>query len=93
MHVYILYSQKLDRFYIGQTALNPEQRLEEHNSARNENSFTTRGIPWTLFLTLACDSRNYAREAERHIKHMKSKAFLAKFHSATFIACPMGFRI
>jgi len=31
----------IDRFYVGQTALPPEQRLEEHNSARNENSFTT----------------------------------------------------
>jgi len=41
MYVYILYSEKLDRFYVGQTALPPEQRLEEHNSARNENSFTT----------------------------------------------------
>ena len=49
MQVYILYSQKLDRFYIGQTALPPEQRLEEHNNARNENSFSTRGIPWALF--------------------------------------------
>ena len=38
MHVYILYSEKLDRFYIGQTALPPEQRLEEHNTACNENS-------------------------------------------------------
>ena len=34
MYVYILYSQKLDRFYIGQTALPPEQRLAEHNSEK-----------------------------------------------------------
>ena len=76
MQVYILYSQKLDRFYVGQTALPPEQRLEEHNNARNENSFSTRGIPWTLFLTIACDSRDHAREVERHIKRMKSKAYI-----------------
>ncbi|NBC06385.1 MAG: GIY-YIG nuclease family protein [Bacteroidetes bacterium] len=76
MHVYILYSQKLDRFYVGQTALPPEQRLEEHNSARNENSFTTRGIPWTLFLTIACDSRGHAKDVEQHIKRMKSKAYI-----------------
>jgi len=66
----------IDRFYVGQTALPPEQRLEEHNTARNENSFTTRGIPWTLFLTIVCDGRGHAEEVERHIKRMKSKAYI-----------------
>ena len=76
MQVYILYSQKLDRFYVGQTALPPEQRLAEHNSALYQGSFSTRGIPWTLFLTIAYDSRGHAREVERHIKRMKSKAYI-----------------
>ncbi len=57
MYIYILHSQKLGRFYIGQTALPPEQRLEEHNSERNQNSFSTRGIPWALFLAIPCIDR------------------------------------
>jgi len=76
MHVYILYSEKLDRFYIGQTALSPSERLQEHNNARNDGSFSTRGIPWSLFLAIACQSRDQARGLERHIKKMKSPAYI-----------------
>ena len=90
MYVYILYSEKLDRFYVGQTALSPKQRLEEHNNAHNENSFTSRGIPWTLFLTIACDSREHAKGVERHIKRMKSKAYQyspAAFSTELYRSC------
>jgi putative endonuclease len=48
--VYILFSKKLNRYYIGTTD-NVEKRLSEHNSRLYVNSFTTRGIPWELSLS------------------------------------------
>ena len=75
-YVYILYSQKLDRFYTGNTELEPLKRLEQHNNSFNEKSFTTRGIPWELFFIIECISRNQARNIELHIKKMKSKRYI-----------------
>jgi putative endonuclease len=71
--VYILYSQKLDRYYIGNTDLAVEERLKQHNNQFNSGSFTTRGIPWVIFLTLPCHTRLQAIKVELHIKKMKSK--------------------
>ncbi len=75
-HVYILYSKTLDRFYIGNTDLLPEKRLEQHNSSFNSGSFTTKGIPWILFLEIPCQSRLQARQVELHIKKMKSRKYI-----------------
>ena len=75
-HVYILFSKKLDRFYIGQTTLAIEERLDQHNKGFNENSFTTKGRPWELYLLLTCNSREQAQKVERHIKKMKSKTYI-----------------
>lgn len=43
--VYILYSQKTDRYYVGQTQ-NLGKRLERHNSGRNKSKKP--GIPWLI---------------------------------------------
>lgn len=75
-HVYILYSKKLDKFYIGNTDLLPLERLNQHNTSFNKGSFTTRGIPWILFLELSCSSRLQARKVELHIKKMKSRKYI-----------------
>lgn len=45
-HVYILYSQRADLFYTGNTDLSPEERLEEHNEGIHPKAATKRGIPW-----------------------------------------------
>ncbi len=50
--VYILFSEKLNRFYIGTTD-DPHRRLNEHNSIRYPNTYTSKGIPWSLFLVIA----------------------------------------
>jgi putative endonuclease len=75
--VYILYSAKLARFYVGTTD-NVEQRLEEHNSAKYSHSFTVKGIPWELFLKLECNSSENAYKLERFIKKMKSASFIRR---------------
>ena len=50
MHfVYILYSKKLNRFYIGET-FDVLVRIKRHNSDYYDNKFTAKGKPWELFL-------------------------------------------
>ena len=75
--VYILFSKKLNRFYVGTTD-NVEKRLFEHNSRLYINAFTTKGIPWELFLSHSCESSEKAHKLERFIKRMKSKKFIER---------------
>ncbi|WP_082886302.1 GIY-YIG nuclease family protein [Flavisolibacter tropicus] len=41
--VYILYSEKLNRFYVGTTD-DAERRLLEHNTAHYQDAYTVKGI-------------------------------------------------
>ncbi|WP_183496314.1 GIY-YIG nuclease family protein [Neolewinella aquimaris] len=75
-HVYILYSAKLERYYIGSTELLPEARLEQHNSLDLATKFTRRGQPWQLKVAINCQSRLQALRIERHVKRMKSRKYL-----------------
>jgi len=49
-HVYILYSPKFDKYYIGQSA-NLEARIIAHNT-QDKASFTSKYRPWLLCVTL-----------------------------------------
>jgi putative endonuclease len=73
--VYILYSQKLNRFYVG-TSDDPNRRVFEHNSGKYDDAFTKNGIPWSLFLVISDLTSEQAYKLERHIKKMKSKKFI-----------------
>lgn len=44
-YVYIIFSKKLDRIYIGSTA-DLRERMKRHNSGRSK--FTRNGVPWKL---------------------------------------------
>ena len=46
--LYILYSERLDHYYVGYTN-DIERRLSEHN--RRKGKYTDRGIPWELVYT------------------------------------------
>jgi len=50
--VYIIYSEKLNKFYIGKSE-NFAQRLMIHNSDENEK-WSKVGKPWTEFLVVEC---------------------------------------
>lgn len=71
--VYILYSEKLNRFYAGHTN-NIEKRLETHNCGGKK--YTTKGIPWVLIKTYNCDSRSEATQLERKIKKRGIRRYL-----------------
>ncbi|MBK7130256.1 MAG: GIY-YIG nuclease family protein [Crocinitomicaceae bacterium] len=75
--VYILYSKKLGKHYIGLTSDTIEQRIEKHNTKHHGNHrFTAATNDWELFFQIACESLSQARKIELHIKSMKSKVYL-----------------
>ena len=79
--VYILYSYKLNRYYIGTTD-DIDVRLKQHNSMEYSDSFTTKGIPWERFLMIEDLTSKQAYAIEKHIKQMKSTKYyhnLAKY--------------
>ena len=76
--VYILYSQTIEKYYIGMATTSAEERLEKHNSGVFEDNFTAKGIPWILCKSISCESNSQALKLEKFIKKMKSKVFVQK---------------
>ena len=73
--VYILYSNRINRFYIG-SCLNLEERLDQHKNRVFPNSFTTIADDWELFLSFENLEYNHARAIELRIKKMKSTKYI-----------------
>ena len=73
--VYILYSQSIDRFYVGFTN-DLERRICEHN--RKKGKFTDAGIPWAIVRTEAFETKKEAMDREKYIKSKKSKTFIVE---------------
>ena len=82
-YVYILYSEKIDKYYIGITH-SIDLRVHRHNSGYYENKWSAKGVPWSLFFSIKCSSKSQAFKIEQHIKAMKSKTYLRnlKKHNA-----------
>ncbi len=73
--VYILYSKKLNKHYIGFTE-NLIQRLECHLNGTQTRKFTYKADDWELIFTIECESKNQGLSIEKHIKSMKSKTYI-----------------
>jgi putative endonuclease len=71
--VYILYSEKLDRYYIGYTD-NIPWRIERHNQGWGR--FTKSGIPWQLVYFEKYSTKQEAIKRERAIKTKKSRSYI-----------------
>lgn len=71
--VYILYSQRVDRYYVGYTN-DLERRLSEHN--RPKGKFTDRGIPWELCYSEVFLEKSAAYSREQFIKAQKSRTYI-----------------
>jgi len=67
-YVYILQSQKTNRFYIGSTE-NLSKRVLAHNSGSNRS--TKNGRPWVLVLSEEVSTRAGAIKREAQIKSYK----------------------
>ena len=76
-YLYIIYSEQLDKFYVGETS-NVEQRISIHNSHEIKSAYTKAASDWVLKLSFNCANRNEALYLERFIKRMKSKKFIEK---------------
>ncbi|WP_415155912.1 GIY-YIG nuclease family protein [Parafilimonas sp.] len=78
-YCYILFSAKLNKYYIGSTT-DIERRLAEHN--RGKEKFTRTGIPWILVYKEEFSEVKQARQRELFIKKMKSSLFIKKLISS-----------
>ncbi|MGN6247425.1 MAG: GIY-YIG nuclease family protein [Ginsengibacter sp.] len=70
---YILFSQKLNKYYIG-ACIDMERRLYEHNIGHSK--FTSTGIPWVLKYTERFETLTEAKKRELAIKKMKSRKYI-----------------
>ena len=73
MIVYILYSVKSSRYYVGQTA-DINKRLKRHNLGSVAS--TRSGVPWILVLQIEVETRSEAVFLERRIKKRGAKRFI-----------------
>ena len=73
--VYILYSKKLDKYYIGFTE-NLNQRLDFHLNDSQTRKFTYKADDWELIFIIECESKNQGLSIEKHIKSMKSRIYI-----------------
>lgn len=76
--VYILYSQKTDRYYIGQTE-DLYRPLAEHNSHFFQDSFTRISSDWEMKKSLLCQSKWQAIKIESHIKKNRTRKYVEDF--------------
>jgi putative endonuclease len=75
--IYIIFSKKLNRYYIGSTQLIPTQRLELHLSKFYGNSkYTAKTNDWKLCYSIKCDSISQARKIEMYLKKMRNRKYL-----------------
>ena len=72
-HTYILFSEKLNKYYIGSTT-DLERRLIDHN--RSKEKFTSLGVQWILVYNEAFELLKDARKRELYIKKQKSRIFI-----------------
>jgi putative endonuclease len=72
-HVYIIYSESLQRYYIGSTS-NLASRLYDHN--HHKSKFTSKGMPWVLVTSFTCDSNSEALKLEKKNKSRGAKRYL-----------------
>ena len=71
--VYIIYSEKLDKYYIGYTEDIPV-RLAQHNSGIS--TFTAKAADWILKCSEQQPTREAAMQREKQIKQKKSRKYI-----------------
>ena len=68
--VYIIYSGKIDKYYIGFSA-DITERLLKHN--RSTRGFSSTGKPWSLVYTERFKVKKDALEREKQLKNWKNR--------------------
>ena len=71
--LYILYSEKLDKYYVG-ACIDLDRRFYEHNIGHSK--FTKLGVPWVIVYTEYFSSLTEAKKRESYVKKMKSRKYI-----------------
>ena len=79
-HLYILYSETKQQYYIGHTGDELQERLRKHNS--NHKGFTGKVNDWKIVYTESFETKELAYKREREIKSWKSKTRIEKLISS-----------
>jgi putative endonuclease len=74
--VYILYSEKLNRYYVGSTN-NITDRIKRHNAG--QGGYTKKGIPWKLIQTFEFQTRSEAVRFEMKVKKKRNRKIYPRF--------------
>ena len=74
-HIYIIYSKKLDKYYLG-AYINLQRRLYVHNIGHSK--FTSHGLPWILKYSESFATLPLAKKRELEIKKKKSRIYIEK---------------
>ena len=82
-YVYIIFSEKFGKYYIGKTE-NLPQRLIWHNQKEFTSSSTRFANDWEIKLKINMDNRTEARKVEKYLKSMKSKKFIQSLVNDVF---------
>ncbi|SDI09342.1 GIY-YIG nuclease family protein [Chryseobacterium jejuense] len=75
-YCYILYSESLDKYYIGHSCESLQERLRKHLS--NHKGFTSKAKDWIIIYFENFNSKIEAYKREREIKAWKSKSKIQK---------------
>ena len=70
--VYYLYSEKINKFYIGKTN-DLQRRLFEHNNSSEK--YTQRGTPWKFVNYIICKNNSDATIIENKLKKARNKKY------------------
>lgn len=73
-YVYVLESQRNKKRYIGFTAIDPLERLKEHNTGAN--AFTRANRPFKLVYTESFNTKEAALRREKFFKTGQGRRFL-----------------
>ncbi len=73
MYVYILFSDKSSKYYVGQT-VDIEKRLKRHDQGSVKS--TKYGVPWKLVLLFNVETRSEAMILEKTIKKRGAKRYI-----------------
>jgi putative endonuclease len=71
--MYVLYSPKLNKYYVG-ACIDLDRRIYEHNLGRSK--FTRLGVPWELKYSEEFPTLLEAKQRELKIKKMKSRKYI-----------------
>ena len=80
-NIYILYSHKLDKYYVG-ACIDLQRRLYEHNIGHSK--FTSLGLPWILKYSESFTTLPLAKKRELKIKKKKSRIYIEKLIGSSF---------